>query len=47
MKTSDGEVWVTCEECGNEQPYMGRNVACEECDALMPEPEEEDSDDQE
>ncbi len=41
MKTSDDEVWIECEECGNEQPDMGRNVACEECGALMPEPEEE------
>lgn len=28
--------YLTCEECGNEQPDMGANVACEECGALMP-----------
>lgn len=28
--------FVTCDECGNEQGDMGRNVACEECGYLMP-----------
>lgn len=32
-------VFVTCEECGEEQAYMGRNVACEQCGARMPEPQ--------
>jgi ribosomal protein L37E len=27
----DEIVWVTCDECGHEQPDMGRNVTCEEC----------------
>lgn len=29
-------VFVKCEECGHEQPDMGRCVKCEECGELMP-----------
>lgn len=28
--------FIVCGECGREQADMGRNVACEECGALMP-----------
>ncbi len=45
MGKDENEVWITCEDCGHEQPDMGKNVACEECGALMPEPEEEVFDD--
>ena len=38
-----GEItFVKCEECGNEQAYMGQNVACEECGATMPEPADDE-----
>jgi ribosomal protein S27E len=36
-KKPDAIVFVTCDECGNEQPDMGRGVACEVCGATMPE----------
>lgn len=31
-------LFLRCEACGNEQPDMGSNVACENCGARMPEP---------
>lgn len=30
-RDDDGEVWVVCPECGNEQADMGGNVKCEGC----------------
>lgn len=36
---NEEDVFVICPECGNEQIYMGHNVVCENCGALMPEPD--------
>ncbi len=27
----NGETWAVCPSCGNEQPDMGNNMACEAC----------------
>ena len=43
MSDDDEIVFVTCPGCGNEQAYMGKNVACEECGEVIPEPEPEPS----
>lgn len=32
-----GIEFIQCDDCGNFQADMGRNVACEQCGALMPE----------
>jgi len=32
----DEDFFVTCENCGNEQPDFGANVACEQCGETMP-----------
>lgn len=40
-KDDEEVVFVYCAHCGNEQPDMGHNVACEACGYLMPTQEDE------
>lgn len=30
-RDDDGDVWVVCPECGNEQADMGSHMKCEGC----------------
>lgn len=40
--SDDAITYVRCLECGNEQPDMGKNVACEECGCSNLEPCEQE-----